>query len=148
MTESKRVSNTLSNTLFKAKRKNKRSSTFNSKQPDRNSPFALTQIQYRSYQQEIIIYHFRTRLMSVATFRALLKRGSDLHGYIDTLMGSEKLLLGFYVPDGDDVPNECFEFAYLSVSSHVAAHLVLLQVSAREEVSLSGSSLPSLSTPS
>jgi hypothetical protein len=47
-------------------------------------------------------------------------------GYIHTLIGSEKPLFSLYVPHGDDVPNECFEFAYFSASSHVAAYLVLL----------------------
>jgi hypothetical protein len=109
MTKSKIVPKTVS----KTKRKNKRSAIFNGKQSDRNGPFALEQIQYRSYQQEIQIYHFRTRLMSVATFRSFLKRDANLHGYVATMISSEKPLFDLYVPDGDEVPDDYFEVAYL-----------------------------------
>jgi hypothetical protein len=98
----------------KTRRKYNKSGTYSSKQPDRNGPWALNQIQYRSYQQEIQIYHFRTRYMSVGTFRSLLRRDSDLHGYVDILIGSERPLYDLYVPDGDDTPDGCIEVAYLS----------------------------------
>ncbi|KAF1917682.1 hypothetical protein BDU57DRAFT_404278, partial [Ampelomyces quisqualis] len=74
-------------------------------------PFRLKQIQYRSYQRVIEIYHFRATYLSVFDFRNLLRR--DAHGYMDTLVGSDTLLKDQYIPPGDEVPAGCIEVAYL-----------------------------------
>lgn len=79
--------------------------------PDYQDSLRLKQIQYRSYQHQIQIYHFRKKLVSLRTFRSWLER--DLHGYIDTLIGTDTLFLTQFVPKGDEVPENCIEVAYL-----------------------------------
>ncbi|KAH8723355.1 hypothetical protein GQ44DRAFT_620489 [Phaeosphaeriaceae sp. PMI808] len=76
---------------------------------DRNTSFPARQIQYRSYQQEIKIYHFRVDSLSVNRFRSLLRK--DKHGYVDVLVSPD--LLNFDVPDGDEIPSDRIEVGYL-----------------------------------
>ncbi|KAH7411970.1 hypothetical protein DE146DRAFT_784576 [Phaeosphaeria sp. MPI-PUGE-AT-0046c] len=71
----------------------------------------LKQIQYRSYQQSITIYHFRADFISVHDFRNLLHR--DEHGYIDTLIGRDTLLPIEVIPEGDIIPAGRIEVAHL-----------------------------------
>jgi hypothetical protein len=77
-------------------------------------PRALTklkQIQYRSYQATIQIYHYRATYLSLPTFRALLNRQKD--GYIDTLVSTDTLRTEQVIPVGDELPAGCIEVAYL-----------------------------------
>jgi hypothetical protein len=74
-------------------------------------PARLRQIQYRSYQVDIQIYHFRADYISVHNFRKLLSRQRD--GYIDTLIGTDTLASEQFVPNGDELPVGCIEVAYL-----------------------------------
>lgn len=70
----------------------------------------VRQIQYRSYQQAIEIYHFRSKHVSVHDFRQLLIR--EAHGYICTLIG-EDTLTGLPVPLGDFKHRTSIEVGYL-----------------------------------
>lgn len=81
--------------------------------PDHSPPIRLRlkQIQYRSYQRVIQIYHFRTSYLSVYDFRNLLDSADN--EYIDTLIGVDTLLENQYIPPGDEVPPNCIEVAYL-----------------------------------
>lgn len=92
---------------YKPRRRNSTTSV----SPGRGSqgPARLKQIQYRSYQHEILIYHFRTKHLSVSEFRSLLSR--DTHGYVDTLISTDTLAQK-PVPKGDKVPRNCIEAAY------------------------------------
>jgi hypothetical protein len=74
-------------------------------------PARLRQIQYRSYQVDIQIYHFRADYIPVHDFRKLLSRQRD--GYIDTLIGTDTLATEQFVPNGDELPVGCVEVAYL-----------------------------------
>lgn len=71
----------------------------------------LRQIQYRSYQHTITIYHFNTLFKSVHQFRALLRRTE--HGYVDTLIGVDTLARYQFILTGDEVPAHRVEVAYL-----------------------------------
>ncbi|KAF2832333.1 hypothetical protein CC86DRAFT_272323, partial [Ophiobolus disseminans] len=67
-------------------------------------------VQYRSYQRNISIYHFRAKYLSVAEFCSLLRR--DKHGYIDCLIGTDTLAK-ISMPEGDKTPRHCIETAYV-----------------------------------
>lgn len=71
----------------------------------------MKQIQYRSYQREIEIYHFQAKYMLLRDFRRLLNR--DKHGYIAVLDGPGKPLEANFVNDDDKPPKGCIEAAYL-----------------------------------
>lgn len=80
--------------------------------PGHQGPACLRQIQYRSYQHEIQIYHFREQKVSISDFRSLLRR--DVHGYVDTLVGTDTLAKKHhFVPEGDEIPENRVEVAYL-----------------------------------
>jgi hypothetical protein len=79
--------------------------------PTHQTPAKLKQIQYRSYQATIQIYHFRADYMSVSTFRNLLNRHKD--GYIDKLVSTDTLRTEQFIPTGDELPAGCIEVAYL-----------------------------------
>ncbi|KAL5121404.1 hypothetical protein ACEQ8H_000475 [Pleosporales sp. CAS-2024a] len=72
---------------------------------------SYNQIQYRSYQQTVQIYHFRTCLLSVPQFTDLLMRYPEF-GYLDTLVGPDTQI-SLFRPAGDEVPEDCIEVAYL-----------------------------------
>jgi hypothetical protein len=77
----------------------------------KQTPARLKQIQYRSYQLDIQIYHFRADYIPVPAFRNLLARQRD--GYVDTLIGTDTLSPDQFVPTGDELPVGCIEAAYL-----------------------------------
>jgi hypothetical protein len=77
----------------------------------KQTPARLRQIQYRSYQLDIQIYHFRADYIPVPAFRNLLNRHRD--GYIDTLIHIDTLSPEQFVPAGDELPVGCIEAAYL-----------------------------------
>jgi hypothetical protein len=81
-------------------------------QTQQQCPARLRQIQYRSYQVDIQICHFRADYISVPDFRKLLNRQRD--GYIDNLFGTDTLAVEQFVPTGDELPVGCIEVAYLS----------------------------------
>lgn len=79
--------------------------------PPHHQPGArLKQIQYRSYQCTIQIYHFRKTCLSLNDFRSLLNR--DLHDYVDSLI-SYDALAHLEPSEGDKVPADCIEVAYM-----------------------------------
>jgi hypothetical protein len=71
----------------------------------------LQQVQHRSYQHTIQIYHFRTDFMSITAFRNMLNEHTTF-GYIDTLVGPDTQS-NLYRPDGDEIPENTIEVAYL-----------------------------------
>jgi hypothetical protein len=80
---------------------------------DRGGPsgFHLHTIQYRTYQQEIQIYHFRSNVLSVKAFRHLLIQ-HPAFGFVDAVIGPDTQL-NLLRPDGDELPNNTIEVAYL-----------------------------------
>jgi len=81
--------------------------------PDRRviAQLGWKQIQHRSYQQTVQIFHFRTSYMSVRNFRELLIRHAAF-GYIDNLIGPDTQA-NLFRPDGDELPANTIEVAYL-----------------------------------
>lgn len=80
----------------------------------------LKQVEYRSYQHDIKIYHFRTyiTLDEIRTFLTRERHDSKKpqhlkHGYVDALIGPDTLANNHFVPEGDDIPADCIEVAYL-----------------------------------
>lgn len=70
----------------------------------------LKQLQFRSYLQDIIIFHFQAYYISLLAFRSMLNRRD--HGYVATLVSFDPME-GKFVPEGDEVPNGCIEVAYM-----------------------------------
>lgn len=70
----------------------------------------LKQIQYRSYQSEVYIYHFNTYHVTVDQLRRHLTRKQ--HGYVASLYGPDEMT-GIHHAEGDVIPNGCIEVAYL-----------------------------------
>lgn len=72
------------------------------------------QIEYRSYQHDIKIYHSDTSTIpSIRRFKYLLR--SEAHGpygFTDMRSG-EDTLRGLFIPDGDEVPRGKIEVGYL-----------------------------------
>ncbi|KAF2249928.1 hypothetical protein BU26DRAFT_563820 [Trematosphaeria pertusa] len=73
-------------------------------------PANLRQLQYRSYQYTIIIYHYNNYAQPLEDFKRSLSR--DRNGYISNLF-SKDTLTGFPVAEGDEVPENSVEVAYL-----------------------------------
>jgi hypothetical protein len=69
------------------------------------------QTQYKSYQCEIQIYHYRANIVSVSELASVLTY--EDHGLVEDLLGPDLLAADHYVPPGDQVPSGLIEAAYL-----------------------------------
>jgi len=73
-------------------------------------PNKLRQLQYRSYIYELTIYHYPHHLIPLRLFEARLTRVQ--HGFIARLV-SDDPIAHISRPEGDEVPDGCYEVAYL-----------------------------------
>jgi hypothetical protein len=88
--------------------------------PGHEESTRLKTIEYRSYMQDIQLYHFRLHL-SLRDLRRTLtqdkyardKTPRQEHGYVDMLIGTDTLAKKHFVPEGDETPANCLEVAYL-----------------------------------
>ncbi|KAJ4372941.1 hypothetical protein N0V83_003232 [Neocucurbitaria cava] len=70
----------------------------------------LKQVQYWSYMHDIDLFHFQAYFATIHMFRTALSRQD--HGYVDTLFSNDPVH-DLPVPEGDEVPADCVEVAYM-----------------------------------
>lgn len=74
------------------------------------APGKLKQLQYRSYKYTISIYHYDPLQLSVRGFESMLTRKE--HNFVSRLVSSDPIA-NQPLPEGDDVPDDKIEVAYL-----------------------------------
>lgn len=89
-----------------------------------DSVTGLQIIQYRSYQRDIFIYHMRTHLLPLADVRRALQSQA---AYCDKITSYDPLRY-FDVIEGDEVPAECIEAAYMPSILHGHGSALALRV--------------------
>ena len=74
----------------------------------------LQVIQYRSYQQAIYIYHVRTHLLPLSTIHQFLRSQNNYRGKLTSFDPIQYSA----IIDGDEIPPQCIEAAYMPAILH------------------------------
>ncbi|KAF2023360.1 hypothetical protein EK21DRAFT_11611, partial [Setomelanomma holmii] len=71
-------------------------------------------IQYRSYQQEIQVYHYRANFLSVHQLRAYCTLNADRYGFVTTLLGPDTVENNHLKGKDDILPTGSMETGFLT----------------------------------